>query len=192
MELNYTKGFSDIWNGDYAYDKIVLALEHHFHTRLLGETRYRIEAGRINADVPFNRLFTGTSFASLTLPVSSSAFRTMENHEFLSDRFVHIYLRHDFKSLLFKTNKFQPEITIEHNIAFGSLNSPELHQGIEFKTLEKGFFEAGLIVDNILRFNYVNLGYVGVGVGFFYRYGPNALPTFNENKLLSVTTSFQF
>jgi len=192
FEVNYTKGFSDIWNGQYGYDKIVVALEHHFHTRLFGETHYRIEAGMINEDVPFNRLFTGSSFGNTSVQLLPTSFRTMENFEFLSDRFVHLYFRQDFGSLLFKTNKFHPEIAIEHNIAFGNLSSPELHQGIDFKTLEKGFFEGGLIVNNLVRFNYLNMGYLGLGIGVFYRYGPNALPTFKENRRVQITTLVQF
>ena len=116
----------------------------------------------------------------------------MNNYEFLSDRFVNFYFRQDFGSLLLKTKKFHPEISLVHNIAFGSLASPELHQGIEFKTLEKGFFEGGIVVDNILRFNYMNMGYLGLGVGVYYRYGPNALPTFKENRRVQVTTMLQF
>ncbi len=192
LELNYTKGFSGLWEGQHAYDKIVLALEHHFHTRLFGETHYRIEAGIINENVPFNRLFTGSSFGNTSVQLLSTSFRTMDNYEFLSDRFVHFYFRQDFGSLLLKTKKFQPEISLEHNIAFGSLSAPELHQGIEFNTLEKGFFEGGVVVNNILRLNYMNLGYLGLGLGVFYRYGPNALPTYKENRRIQVTTLLQF
>ena len=116
----------------------------------------------------------------------------MENYEFLSDRFVHFYFRQDFGTLLFKTEKFQPEFAFEHNIAFGSLTAPALHQGIEFKTLEKGFFEGGVVVNNLLRFNYLNMGYLGLGLGVFYRYGPNALATFKENRRIQMTTLLQF
>jgi len=78
----------------------------------------------------------------------------MRAHEFLSDKFIHFYFRQDFGSLLFKMKKVHPKIAIEHNIAFGTLSNPEFHQDITVKTLEKGFFEVGLVVNDIIRINY--------------------------------------
>ena len=47
----------------------------------------------------------------------------------------------------------------------------ELMKKNEFKTLESGYYESGLIIDNILRVNILNLFYFGLGAGAFYRYG---------------------
>ena len=193
VEFNYTRGLKDFWGGQYDYDKFLFSVEHSFDNRLFGQTSYRLEAGYINQDVPLNRLFTAPGFGSdSNVQLLANSFRIMDPYEFLSDRFVHFYFRQDFGSLLFKTKKIHPQIAIEHNLAFGSLRKPELHQGIDFKTLEKGFFEVGLVVNNILRFNYFNMSYIGLGVGAFYRYGPNALPTFNENKKIQATFTMSF
>ena len=116
----------------------------------------------------------------------------MEVYEFLSDRFIHFYFRQEFGSLLFKTKKFHPKIAIEHNLAVGSLRNPTLHQGIDFKTLEQGFFETGIVLNDLIRLNYFDLFYLGFGVSGFYRYGPNALDSFKDNRRLQITLTSSF
>ena len=65
-------------------------------------------------------------------------------------------------------------------MAFGSLRNPERHIGVPIKTLEKGYFESGLAVDNLYRQKF-KLFYLGVGVGAFYRWGANRLPEEADN-----------
>ncbi|MFK7979185.1 MAG: hypothetical protein AB8G86_04330 [Saprospiraceae bacterium] len=77
-------------------------------------------------------------------------------------------------------------------LAFGSLENPEIHQNIDFKTLEKGYFEGGLIIENILRFKYLNVAYIGLGAGMYYRYGPYQNEFFKDNVAwgLKLSTSY--
>ena len=58
--------------------------------------------------------------------------------------------------------------------------------------MEKGFFESGVMLDNILRVKYINILYYGFGGGVFYRYGAYALPEKSSNLVwkLIVTVSF--
>ena len=56
--------------------------------------------------------------------------------------------------------------------------------------MEKGLFESGIMIDQILRINYVNIAYLGIGGGIFYRYGPNRLPTQKENLAFKVSINF--
>ena len=75
-------------------------------------------------------------------------------------------------------------------MGFGTLKHPEKHQGIPFKTMEKGLFESGAIIDQIIRFNYINIAYIGVGGGVFYRYGPNRLPNQRDNLAFKISINF--
>ena len=76
---------------------------------------------------------------------------------------------------------FRPEPSVVQGIAYGSLRPAEFHEGVPIKTLERGFFESGLVVDNLYRQKLANLAYVGVGMGVFYRWGQNALVTPADN-----------
>ena len=49
-----------------------------------------------------------------------------------------------------RTKWFRPEVAVFQGIAVGSFSNREAHDGVEFKGLEKGYFETGLIIDNIL------------------------------------------
>jgi hypothetical protein len=63
--------------------------------------------------------------------------------------------------------------------AWGDLKNPEHHFGIEYKTLNEGFFESGIELNQI---------YKGFGLTGFYRYGPNQLPRFEDN--IAIKLSF--
>ncbi|MFK7775898.1 MAG: DUF5686 family protein [Saprospiraceae bacterium] len=191
--LSYKKGLKDIWQGEFDFQKIAFSVEDNFRIRGFGETSIRVEAGIVDGKLPYNRLYAasgiGRGFQFLEI---ESTFQTMDIYEFLSDRFVHLFFEHNFKTLLFKYKNFKPEFSIVQNIGFGSLKNPELHQGLEFKTMEKGFFESGFRVDNLLRFNYFNLMYVGVGGGIYYRYGDYAFSALEDNLAYRLRLKFSF
>src|SRR5690606_38877116 len=106
---------------------------------------------------------------------------------FLADRYVSFHLRHSFGDLLVGTKHFRPRPAIVSSVAFGELSHPENHQGLDFTPLREGFYESGLIVDNLLK-----LGMTSLGVGGFYRYGPYALPKAGENIVVKLTAGFTF
>jgi hypothetical protein len=191
--LSYTKGLKDIWQGEFDFQKIAFSVEDNFRTRGFGETSLRIEAGLASGKLPYNRLYSasgiGRGFQFLEI---ENTFQTMDIYEFLSDRFVHLFFEHNFGTLLFKYKNFKPEFAIVQNIGFGSLKNSQLHQGVEFKTMEKGFFESGLRVDNLLRFNYLNIMYVGIGGGIYYRLGAYAFPTLEKNLAYRFRLKFSF
>jgi hypothetical protein len=64
-------------------------------------------------------------------------------------------------------------------MAWGNMTKPEQHIGLEFKTLNNGFFESGIELNQIFN---------GLGLTAFYRYGPNQLSKFEDN--IAVKLSF--
>ena len=76
------------------------------------------------------------------------------------------------------------------NIGWGSLSNPEYHQQIDIKTKEKGLYEAGLQIDNLVRMNYLNVGYLGFGIGGYYRYGPYAVDKATDNMAFKISMTF--
>jgi hypothetical protein len=56
-----------------------------------------------------------------------------------------------------------------------------------YKTMEKGFFESGLMLNNLIRYNYVNLFYFGLGGGIFMRYGAYADPIIGNDLAYKVS-----
>ena len=73
------------------------------------------------------------------------------------------------------------------NIAFGNLDHMEDHNNIEFKTLEKGYYESGIIIRKLIDVQLVDLG-----VGVLYRYGPYSFDnqSFNFGYKFAIFYSF--
>lgn len=120
--------------------------------------------------------------------------QTMFIYEFLSDRSVHASYTHLTGPLFHKKvgrSSFAPQLKFHQSFAIGTLTNPEFYDFVAFKTMEKGYLESGLEINNLFKQN-SGLQYQGWGLGAFYRYGPYANPTFNENLTitLSITTSF--
>jgi hypothetical protein len=109
---------------------------------------------------------------------NKTSFETMYFNEFFSDRYSLFQMKHYF-------NKFQisksikPILILGSKVAFGGFSHPENHQGIAFKTMEKGFFESGFELQNIFK---------GFGLATYYRYGPYQLEKFDQN--IAIKLSF--
>jgi hypothetical protein len=79
--------------------------------------------------------------------------------------------------------KFSPRIVVCQNIGFGWLRHPEHHCGVTTNSIEKGYFETGLMIDNLLSVKDL----LAMGIGVFYRYGPYALSSWKENIAVKVS-----
>lgn len=185
LYMNITKGFDNLGKGEYDYWKFDLKFEKKFHMARLGEPSFQLLMGYVDRDLPYTQLYNmrGT-YAQFNIAVAGS-FETMRVNEFLGDQYAALFLRHNFKDLLIEWGKFRPQFQLVTNIGIGSLRDPERHNGIEFSTMEKGYFESGLHIDNLLR-----SGIVGLGIGAFYRYGPYVLPNSEDNLALKFTFEF--
>jgi len=90
----------------------------------------------------------------------------MRMNEFAADRYACLFLSHDFGKLLYRSRYFNPQPELITNAGIGSLHHPENHLDLTAKSYEKGYFESGLIINNLL-----NLGITRLGIASFYRYG---------------------
>ncbi len=164
------------FEGDYTYKKYEAMITKKFLIKNLGQSSVTVNAGYTNDNIPYIYLYNGHgSFYNFTVEAGNS-FGTMRMNEFLSDEFVSIYLRHDFKSLLFKKKWFQPKFVVVTNIGYGKLKHTENHKNISYKTMEKGYYESGLLINNILKQSFSS-----IGIGVFYRYGPYTFDKVENN-----------
>ena len=187
VRFQYTRGLSNFLNGEYSFDRYDLKIEDSFYMKYFGEFSYNLIAGYIDGDIPYCKLYNGNgSYRTFTIYAPNS-FATMRMNEFLSNKYIAIYLKHDFGKLLFRSKHFQPEFALTTNIAFGSLNNPEKHINSDFKTLEKGYYESGILINNIL-----DLKVYSLGLSAFYRYGPYSLDKTSDNFAWKFTMTFPF
>lgn len=191
LTLGYGRGLTGIYGSDYAYHRALAAVDHEFKSPRFGQTSYRLEAGYMSPQAPLPILFSSSGMGNGFQPfILKNAFQTMRPYEFLANRFAHVFLSHDFGTLLFRAGRFRPEIVLEQHVGWSDLARPELHEGVEFRTMGRGYFESGLVVKKMLRFNYFNALYLGIGAGVYYRYGPYALPDAADNLAFRLAVSF--
>lgn len=188
------RAFDDLGNGQFAYDKLDARMFYEFRLRNIGKIRLNAEAGAVIGDAPYTELNFGRgSYRSGLQLVVDNSFQTMRINEFLADRYVKIFYTHHLGYLRFGDNdKVKPGVILSHNSLFGSLEQPDRHRGIDFETAQHGFHEAGLILENLFRIKYVDIAYLGLGAGAFYRYGPYHLESTADNIALKVDVTLEF
>ena len=190
LYVSFSKGFKDFYKANFNYNKIEFAIEHSLFVKNIGVTKYRAEAGYIDKSLPYGLLFTGEgSYDKNMIFIVNNTFQTTLPYEFLSDKYVNLFLTHNFGGLLFKKNKFQPNIILHQNIGCGTLTNQIFHKLIDFKTKDKIFVESGLQLDNLIKLNYYNLVDIGFGAAVFYRYGYYGYSSFHDNASFKCTLS---
>jgi hypothetical protein len=58
--------------------------------------------------------------------------------------------------------------------------------------MSKGYYESGLIINDIIRLNIKNLAYFGIGAGTFYNYGYYSSNDQKDNFKFNITGSISF
>lgn len=186
LYLNLIRGIR-MEKSDFDYLKIETKLNLNFMTKSFGKTSIQLVGGKVIGDLPYFLLYNGhESYYDFTVEAANS-FATMRMNEFLSDEFVSFHLRQDFGGLIFKGKKFRPKFVVASSIGFGRLAKPELHQNINFKSMEKGYYESGILINNIIR----QLNIIGYGFGVYYRYGPNSFSNISDNFAYKLSLTFE-
>lgn len=185
--LQYTKGFRGLFEGDFDYDRIDLKIEKSFYTKYIGKTSFKLAAGYINSDIPYTNLYNGNEAYRTFTIFAANSFATMRMNEFLSNKYAALYFTHDFENLLYKGKKFKPELAVATNIAFGNLDFKNNHSHLEYKILDKGYYESGLQFNRLL-----NLQLYTLGLAFYYRYGPYTFQNGWDNLAIKFTIKFAF
>jgi len=185
--FNYSRGFDGIFNDEISYNRFDVKIESSHYFKYLGESSIIIKAGLIRGQLPISNLYSGVgTYAQFTIYAPGS-FGTMRPNEFYSDKYVSLFLSHNFKNLLFSFGKYKPELMFITNIAIGSINNPENHHNIDFKTLEKGYYESGFVIRKLL-----NMQIYDLGAGLLYRYGPYGNNSVSDNFAYKISLYYTF
>ena len=193
LNLIYSKGLEGTFDADFNYNKLRFTLDHSFITKGIGRTTYRLDLGYIDSALPYGLLFTGEGTLDRQIPfVVKHYFQTVTPYEFLSDRYAHLFTTHNFGRLINNKGYLQPNVLLYNNFGIGSLDNADYHQNIEFKTKDHLFLETGLELQNIIKVPFQNLGYFGMGLGAFYRYGYHNLEKSSDNFAIKYSFGFTF
>ena len=189
LTLQATQSFDNVFGSDFNFTKFDFRAIHELVHLNGSATNFFVRAGIGFGDIPLTHLFSfspnssndDTIFGRFSV-ADINSFETLFFNEFFADRYATFQVRHRFNR--FKISKrFRPELVLASRAAFGSVENRERHLGIDFNTLEDGFYESGFELNKL---------FFGFGLSFFYRYGPNGLPDFEDNISLKFTFNFDF
>jgi hypothetical protein len=182
--FQFTQALPKIWQNDFEFSKIDFKAEYEKKYFNGQKTSFLFEAGYAFGDVPLTHLYNSspnnlnkeTIIQRITF-AGKNSFETMYFNEFFSSEFAFFQFKHSFNRIaLFK--KVKPSIVLVSRMAWGNMNKREQHVGVDYKTLNNGFFESGIELNQIFK---------GLGLSGFYRYGPNQLLKFEDNIAIKVS-----
>ncbi len=179
-----TKSFENVLEGDFNFTQINFRILHKFKKLRRFTTHILAEGGMVFGDAPISHLYNSTPNYTFKNPwrrrvtlAGTNSFETMGYNEFISDRFVAIHLKHEITSFKI-TKKFKPQLTLVTRVAIGNISNAAYQNGLEFKTLKKGYIESGLEFNSLFK---------GFGLSAFYRYGAYKNPEWSDNLALKLT-----
>lgn len=176
ITLQYTHGFSGFLKSEFNYNRLDFRLLHRQKYKILGFSDIIIHAGYIDRALPYPLLYAPRAgYATLGF-ASNEQFATMRPNEFVNNTYFSIFFRHNFGRMTQNKN-FSPRIVLAQNIGWGMLFEAENHKGLAAQGLEKGYFETGVVVEDLL----VIYKMLAFGVGVYYRYGAYSLPKTIDN-----------
>lgn len=188
----FTKGWNGLLDGNFDYTRFDAMIEKTFKILNVGEFSVSTVAGYVPEDVPLSLLYNSLGTNNLNYQkrwlgiAAPGTFATMRTNEFQHSEFVAIHLRHNFRQLLVKREKFKPQFVLVHNMLWGRLSHPESHS-FSSRSANKGYYESGFHIDGLLR-----SGITSIGVAAFYRYGPYHQTKEIENFAFKLTAAYVF
>lgn len=184
VNMNVIKGMQWL-NGDYEYLKLEGKISKTFITKSFGNTLLTLSGGMTDRNIPYTNIYNGYGSYGAFVPEAENTFATMRMNEFVMDHFVFAFLQQDFGSLIFKKGNFRPSVVLAMHAGYGTLVHDSGYMNIELKSIEKGYYESGILFKNLLR-----QWFIGYGLGVFYRYGPYSLSKTIDNFAFKFTISF--
>lgn len=188
--LQVTKSFDDIFDSDFDFTQVNFKANHKIKRVNKATTDFLLQGGIVFGDAPISHLYNATpnytfknSWLKRVTFAGKNSFETMGFNEFISDKYVMLQVKHSLFKRLKITKNFKPQITFVSRAAFGDLEKPINHNGFIFKTMNKGYFESGLELNQIFK---------GLGLSTYYRYGAYQNPEWSDNLAVKLTYRLSF
>lgn len=185
ISANLIKGWDGIWKGEYDYLKTEVRVDQTFKLMRLGSIHLRGEWNKVMGDVPLPLLIYTPGIFDRWGVSAPNTFETIRPFEFLNDQTLSGHFRLQFNPLKKEGRKFAPIFGLRFSAGWGELSDGIRHELIDFKTMEKGFYEAGFLIDNLIKSQFA-----GFGVGYFHRLGPYRFGNEWDNIGIKLSTIF--
>ncbi len=160
--ISYTLGVKDLFGSTLNYHKLVLHIRDRLYWGILGRTEYEIEAGKVWKQIPYPLLEVHKGNETYTY--DRTTFNLMNYYEFVSDQFVALRATHRFNGFFLDKFPLLRKLKLREvataNFLVGKVtdaNRNLLVDPASFYSVGKPYFEAGVGIENILKFGRIDL-----------------------------------
>ncbi|MFT7497907.1 MAG: hypothetical protein ACI8QP_000488 [Porticoccaceae bacterium] len=183
--LQVTKSFDNILDSDFNFTQVNFKINHQLKKLRGSSTRFLLQGGIVFGEAPITHLYNSTPNYTFKNPwtkritfAGKNSFETMGYNEFISDKYAMFQVKHRFFKHIKITKNLHPQISLISRVAIGDLENPINHTGFQFKTMNKGYFESGMEINELFK---------GFGLSAFYRYGSYQNPEWSDNLAIKLT-----
>lgn len=184
LAIKFTQGKSVNSIKSYNYSRLFAEISQNVSLRGVGKFVWMIRGSKTIGNAPLFLLqaVNGTG-GNWRLSVPNS-FETILPSAFFNDQQVSLFTRMTFLNWKTKLKWFAPQLSIHHAMGVGSMQNRTQHLA-DFKTMEKGYYESGIILDKL----YIS-GFSTFGLGVFTNYGAYSHPKFEKNLTFKISLGF--
>lgn len=183
IKIKITKGWKGWFEGNYNYVRINSEISQTLKIIGVGKFVIKATAGKTIGNVPLFLAYVGNGTGVQWLTSVANTFETMAPATFYSSEQVALFTRFGFQTFKTKAKWNEPKISLHHAIGYGHFDS-KLEHSVQFRTMDKGYFEGGLILDGLLTSQYY-----GLGIGVFYNYGSYSNTDWKKNIMPKIAFS---
>ncbi len=185
FQLQVRQSFKNILDSNFDFTQINFKANYKIQRLRRATTSFLLQGGKVFGEAPISHLYNATPNAVFYEPwrrrilfAGKNTFETMGFNEFISEEYAMLQAKHSFRP--FFKGSINLQLAIVSRFAFGGMDHASRHEGLDFKTMEQGYFESGLEMNSIIY---------GLGFGAFYRYGPYA--KLNEIDNIAIKLSYK-
>lgn len=182
--FQFTQSLEGLLDSDFTFSK--LDFRTVYEKKYLNGHRSSalLQTGIAVGDTPLTHLYNGMpnnrdkeTLLSRIRFAGKNSFETMYFNEFFSSQYVMFQVKHALKKYTIAGDLKVAPVFVSRFI-WGNMENKEDHIGLDFNTLEKGYYESGIELNEIYKI---------IGITGFYRYGPYHLPRFDRNISIKVS-----
>ena len=181
--------FSNPGNG-LNFFKIELRARKYFLFGKNGILETEARLGLNSGNLPYFKMYNISATWSRFGVFAPGSFATMKPNEFVADQYLSLSVNFIQRNSLIKKGVVRPRLFVVAQAVTGSISNYKSHIGINVFAPEKGFYEAGFGLHDLLKSD-LN----GLGVGFFHRIGHYTLEETKYNYavklLLNIGSALQ-
>lgn len=184
IRLKVMQGISGIEESQFDYTRIYADVSQTNVFRGVGTLKWRISAAYLTGDAPIQRAFNSNGTGKDWNLAVENTFETMPFGSFFSTQEVAVFTRFYLNPFSTKADWNEPQLGVHLAAGYSDFSNRNFHD-LDFQTMEKGYQEAGLILNGLLT-----SGFSAIGVGGFYHFGTYSNPTWYQNIVPKISISF--